>query len=207
MSRVGDFLFGLYQMGDTDRRALNSLILSTMTAAWRRGISDEAHAFGCPSAFGKPPAGSDLQALEALARQDTDSIVATFNRDLRRFIERLVEANPTVTDWRFFSGQLETWVTNRNGWKNAQIALNSEVRARDLGRRRFWEMNNVRGKFKAFPLTSVCPICVAIIAAGTVDQTYVDEHPLPAHINCTHEYRVVNAVPRTIPCDQMWVGG
>lgn len=206
MSRLSDFLVSVYGMSQPDRTFFQNYLLEIMSASWRRGVSDEAHAFGCPYAFGKPPSGSDLEALTTIANSDTDSIVSTFNRDLARYVEKLVSANPTQTDWRFFSGQIEAWIAARNAWKNQQIALNAETRAREMGRQRFWQMNRVQGKFKAYPLTSVCPICVFIISAGTVDQAFVDEHPLPAHINCTHEYRVVNATPRTIPCDLMWLG-
>jgi hypothetical protein len=206
VSRLSDFLIRIYRMDEADEVSMKADLLSQMVSAWKRGIEDEAVKFGCNSARAKNPTGTDLRQLDDLAFTDAASIVATYNRDVEREILRLIAANPDEGGATYYTPALNAWVAKRNAYKTLQIALNTETRAREIGRQRFWAMNGVKGQFKAYPTTAVCPVCLRIIAAGTVSLEYTQEHPLPAHVNCAHHYVMVNPQPRKLDCAKIWTG-
>lgn len=205
MSRLTEYLIQLYKQTPEEVRATADFVLNLMSIAWRRGISDEAHAAGCPQAFGKPPSGRYLQELTALARKDAVGIADTFNRDITREINRLVAANPDEAPG-FYGQQLEAWIRQRNAWKNRQIALNSELQGREIGRGHFWRNNYQAMQFRFAGPPTGCPICLRLLGLGTVSREYMEAHPAPIHINCPHYWKAVNTKPLRLDCATIWVG-
>jgi hypothetical protein len=206
VSRLSDFLIRIYRMDEADEVSMKADLLSQMVSAWKRGIEDEAVKFGCNSARAKNPTGTDLRQLDDLAFTDAASIVATYNRDVEREILRLIAANPDEGGATYYTPALNAWVAKRNAYKTLQIALNTETRGREIGRQRFWQQNGIVGQFKLMGAPPVCPVCMRVMAMGTVSQEYMERTPAPLHINCVHHWVMVNPQPRKLVCKDIWTG-
>lgn len=170
---------------------------------WVNAIQDEIDFCGCKAAA-RQASGSDLETLRQMATEDTKSIVATYNRDAQRHLEKLFKEFPNAGA-SFFIESMKEWVAQRSTWKLVSIAFNTEARAREYARARFREMNfQDSALYKFVGPTPVCKVCVKEFAAGFVTLDYVQNHPCPRHPNCPHQWRVVRK-PK-VDCRKLWVG-
>src|SRR5690606_3911196 len=113
-----------------------------------------------------PPSRGDLAWLRAEARQDAASITRTWNRDAERQLRRLYEANPRGNR-HYYARHMEEWAAARDIWKNKQIAVTTEQKARSYAQERFRQENGLRGD--AYVMVGpppVCGVCVGYFAAG-----------------------------------------
>ncbi len=202
MSKLTDILFLLYSMDEADTAKIAKQLNERYRATWINHLSDLAKKHGC-NQLGKTPKGADAAKFKADALRDAESIVKTFNRELKAEIARIVKDTPTANR-NTIAKKLATWKKRRDGHKIYSIGLNTDTAARQYAFKRFYEMNaQIPRQFVAAGPPAVCKICIRIFAAGIVDLAYTQKHPFPAHYNCPHVYRAV--APAKVECATLWV--
>lgn len=203
MSELLQILALLYRMTDDDTAALEEALLTARKRAWQTTIEDEARQMGY-SVRANPPSGLDLAELRAMSAEDAASITKTYNRDVARQLQKLYDANHRGNRTYYIS-RMERWAQERAVWKDASIALNTEMQTVQYAKSRFWQNNGLRGeRFIASGPAAVCKVCIKIFAAGAVDYAYTQRYPFPSHVNCPHTYRKVGRA--RVPLDELWVG-
>lgn len=195
----------LYSMQSDDIDTLESELLMRRKIVWRNTIEAQARLHGCPNAVANDPARNDLAELKAMCDEDARSIAHTWNTQLENEITRLFTANPRGNRTYYYSN-IAQWNFRRNQYKAGQIALYTDSSTRAYTENRFRVENGLRGQkyvYQAQP-PHVSEECIKRFAAGVVDEAYVQRHPVPAHVNCPHNWVVINA--DQVGCTDIWVG-
>lgn len=203
MSRLTDTLALLYQYQDADIQKLTARITERRKATWINTLTELTQRHGCKQLPGTPK-GADAKELARMSKEDAESIARTFNRDVRRQIERIFKENPRANRNVYYK-QLEAWAKARDSWKTQQIGLNVDSTARQFAQNRFYDENSIADSkyiFTGPPPT--CKRCVKLFAAGAVDKSFVRNHQAPVHLGCPHLWR--NLSIRKMPCDTLWIG-
>jgi hypothetical protein len=119
-------------------------------------------------------------------RDSVDSIVSTYQSDLRRAYETLIDAG--ITDPSELVDRLNSWRVNRNRWKGEQIATtevskpwNDAVLSVDksLG------ITDER-EYYVTPDSCVCAKCAAMVAGNPYTYDAAMSLPIPNHPHCVH---------------------
>ncbi len=188
----------------TDQQAAQAAqLLTVYKRTWQQAIQDEIDYCGC-NRTARAASGSDLAVLEQMALEDSASIVATFNRDAQRQLEKLYKEFPNGSK-QFFVESMKEWAAKRATWKGFQIAANTEFKAREFARARFAAMNYAATTlYKFVGPPTVCQICLKEFAAGFVDYQHTLDAPCPRHVSCPHRWMPVRK-PR-VDCANLWVG-
>lgn len=188
----------------TDQQAQQAAqLLNISKRVWVDAIQDEINYVG-GNQRARAASGADLAYLEAMAREDAQSIVNTFNRDAQRQLEKLYKENPNASK-QFFIESMKAWVEKRAGWKGLQVAFNTEAKAREYARNQFRLHNypeTTRFIFVGPP--AVCRRCMNLFAMGIVDFDFVQRTQIPVHLNCPHTFRALRK-PK-VDLVNLWVG-
>jgi hypothetical protein len=202
MSRLTDILYLLYSMDESDTAKIAKQLNERMRASWVNHVSDLAKQHGCTQ-LGQTPKGADAAKFKADAKRDAESIVKTYNRELKAEIARIIIDAPKANRNTIIK-RLEAWKRRRDGHKIWAIGLNTDSNARERAFQRFYQMNaQIRRQFVAAGPPAVCVICLRIFASGIVDFEFTQRRPLPAHYACPHFYRSV--APQKVDCAKLWV--
>lgn len=206
-TRLTQTLTLLYGMTDDERDDLAREIERTRVAVWRKTIQEEALKFGSRKPV-SGPSGQDLATIRRQSIEDARSIQATYNRDVAKQLDKLYRQNPRGNR-NYYISNMETWATDRQAYKGNQIALNTESTARQFARDLFRQVNGIRGgKYRYAGPAPVSDECKRRFGAGVVDGRYIENNPVPAHVNCPHDWEQVERPPlppNTRPQD-LWVG-
>lgn len=192
----------LYRMESADIRDLEAQLLEARKRAWSNALTEEATRHGCnrrPNA----PRLADLTELRRMSREDAQSIAKTYNTAVEREIERLYGTNPRGNRQYYFAN-LERWSRQRESWKLQQIALNTELTARQYARDQFARRNNIGGRWKFVGAPPVCKICTRLYGMGYVTRDRVEYYGHSQHIGCPHEW--VEVQPSRLDCRDLWLG-
>lgn len=205
-------LLGLLTLGSlltawlvsVDEEALQAAqLLEIMKRAYVQGVQDEIDYCGC-NAIARQPSGEQLAHLEAMARADAQSIIATWNKDAKREIEKLYKDNPDGSK-AFFLENMKAWAEKRLIWKSLSIAFNTETQAREYGRSQFAVHNYAETtKFLFKGSYPACDDCLYLWGLGAVDFAYTQRFPNPQHPNCDHYWKPQRKP--TVNCASLWVG-
>lgn len=193
-----------YGMRADEQAVLARNIEDQLRGAWVDQMRLEARSVGSkkPIPF---PSGSTLDVLRRQAITDARGILATYNSDLEREIRRLYDANPRGNR-NYYMRNIEDWHTRRQAWKDRQIALANDKRARHMASQEFVSANQIQAPtFRFDGPAPACDDCGAMFAAGEVDQDFVDRNPAPLHPNCPHFWTRVSG-RLGVPLEQLWVG-
>lgn len=204
VSALADYVVEQYEMDSSDRQALEAELFEQLRLSYLQQLRTLAEQHGNPNPT--PIAqGEQLERLQAKAREDAQSIVETHNRELRNQVTAILTREPNITQARMI-GILEGWGRERDEHKAMTIALHTIMWAASYGLTMFITRNNLQHiPFTAIGGIPVCPICIEIVARGIVSYAFVELNPLPAHVNCTHEYIPVNPT-NIMESLSMWVG-
>lgn len=205
-------LLGLLTLGsliityllNTDQEALvTAQLFEQNKRIWVQAIQDEIDYCGC-TGRARQASGADLEALRLMAENDARSIIATYNKDAQRKLEKLFAEAPNASK-QFYIESMKAWATERALWKSLQIAMNTETQAREYARNQF-RLHNYAATalYKFAGPTPVCKICVREFAAGHVTLAYIQAHAAPRHINCPHYWTLVRK-PK-VDCSTLWLG-
>ncbi len=196
------------RMSAADARALEQVLFDNSVIAWQTEMKQQGLKYTGQIIDVPRPGQSDLDVLRALARKDAKGIISTFNSDLKRQITNLVDSDPRVRGNRFaYRKRIRAWATKRSQWKDVSIALNTEMRTRQIAKERFWTENKLlsKSRFKfTGPTPPVCDICVRMFARGVVTIRTVRKNRVPLHPGCPHQWEVIRVIP--LDLETMWVG-
>lgn len=128
--------------------------------------------------------------LATSSNRDAQSIVVTYNQDLRRELSRFLSRNPEASSAEV-RAHVTTWHTSRQRWKNAQISLTIEGTATQMAQNDFLVQNraalrNVKARIS--PQTAVCDDCQRLVDMGEVSLQVAQANQFPLHINCVHRW-------------------
>lgn len=203
-SRLLQVLLLLYRATPEETRQLENDLLLQRRRIFRRTLGEEARKLGCSrSALPQSPRGEDFQYLKAISRLDARSIHNTWNQWVERRLEELYTANPRGNR-QYYLRNMERLTAERAIWKDKQIALNTELTAREYARQRFFQMNLSGNRYRLTGPPPVCEVCARQFAAGVVDYAHVQRNPAPLHINCPHQWTPIT--PGTVNCADLWMG-
>lgn len=203
MSVLTDTLYAAYAYDTEDTTKLLRQLNERYRATWINALQDLARTHGC-NQYPPTPKGADAKYLRSLAERDAQSISNTYNKDLRREIERLYAANKKGNR-TYYTSNLAKWQKKRDTWKVYQIGIATDSNARQYAFTRFYAMNTqIARMFVASGPPAVCKICLRLFAAGVVSYEFTQMNPFPAHINCPHLWKA--AAPQKVECSQLWVG-
>jgi hypothetical protein len=192
MTPLIDAIVNLYEMTEADILQLQAALFEQLRASWLAQMATLARQHGAPNAIPMLQ-GAEYERLQAKALEDAQSIVATYNRELRSQVNAIAARNPNATREEYIS-VLASWGRERGERKSITIAIGVILWAAQYGHELFMTRNNLQHQlFKAIGATPVCPECVRVVAMGVVSYQFTTDNPLPFHPNCSHEYVPVNA--------------
>lgn len=190
-------------MQPSDVQQLEGQLLDRRKAAWISALREEAAKYNC-NRMPNPPSGSDLDELEAMSQEDAQGIADTWNRDVENQVEQINQADKYGSRY-YYIDRMEAWANQRDSWKSAQIAIQTEQTTRFYTQDRFRQMNGERGgKYKFVGPPPVCEKCIYFYSLGLVTEAFIQRHPAPVHIGCPHEWEA--ATIADIPCNELWLG-
>jgi hypothetical protein len=205
MTAATEAIISLYSMTDGDILQLQAALFEQLRASWLAQMATLSRQHGAPNATPQLQ-GAEYERLQAKALEDARKIAQTYNDDLRRQVNAIYTRNPSAGREEYIS-ILASWGRERGEHKTITIAIATILWAAALGLELFITRNNLQYQlFKAIGGTPVCEKCMRIIAAGVVSYQYTQDNPLPAHVNCAHEYVPVNAQDLGSLGIAAWVG-
>lgn len=198
-------IVALYAFTAEDMAALEAELFEQMRLAYLEHLRSLATQHGIPNAA-VMLGPSEEARLRAKAREDASSIANTYNQELRAQVEAIFARNPAATREDVID-ILASWGRNRAEYKAIQVAIYSILWSANLGFDLFITRNNLQQQlFRAVGGIPVCPECQRIVAYGIVPFAVTQEYPLPLHLNCTHEWTVVNATDLGADGSLVWLG-
>lgn len=173
--------------------------------AWGGYLDEQTQRYGCTQPV-RRPTGVELRELRRMSNRDAESIARTFNRDLERHVARFRRDNPRARRGEWVSS-LDQWSRQRAQWKDAQIAVHTQMSARHYARKRFGVRNGLNRTFRCVGPPPVCKICIEAMSFVAVDEDYMSRHAAPFHPNCIHEWVELGPPDETAKgCDELWFG-
>lgn len=194
-----------YSFQASDIQALKSQIESQLIVVYRMTIQKQLVLYGCQKTVTGPDSTS-LAWIQAKAQEDTDSIIRTYERELRTQVRKTYEANKRSNRYAYIRA-LDAWTTRRNAYKVDSISLNTMTAARAYAQDRFIRENKIGGRYAPVGPPPVCIKCVRIFAKGplTWEECQKAQNFLPAHGGCPHTRSAL--IPKKIPCNELtWTG-
>ena len=195
----------LYHQDAQDVKALADTLLVQRKAAWEAALRAEAAQYGYTGPV-NPPRREDLRELKQMCKEDAQSIVRTWNRDVDRQLARLYDTNRRGNRF-YYAKNMEAWAAQRDVWKARQIATYTEFSTSSYAQQRFRQMNGLRGGSYVFDgPPPVCDDCRVLYGLGVVGQEVVDANPTPRHVNCEHFWRLLPVTTVAPKPRDLWVG-
>lgn len=198
-------IVGHYAFQPRDIAALQTQIESQLSATYRQVIAQQLRLYSCQKLATGPDATS-LKWIRGKAKDDAQSIAATYLKELTNKVSSLRKESPKGNRF-FYLKNLEIWSTARDKHKIPSIGLNTATAARAYAQDRFIRENKITGRFAPVGPPPVCIKCVRIFAKGAL--TWVEcqkpQNFLPAHVSCPHTRSAL--VIKPIPCNELtWTG-
>lgn len=190
MSDLTRIIALLYKMTDEDQQRLTTDLINIRVVMWQTALESEARRYG-ERIDANPPSGEDYAELRRMSERDAQSIVNTYNREVERQVERLFKENPRGNR-HYYASNMEKWAARRTRYKQAQIALNTDVSTTELARRRFYEESFNASRYIFTGPAPTCRDCSRRFGAGVVEKAYTEKYPTPRHISCPHSWTPVN---------------
>lgn len=205
MTRVQRLVHLAMRMDLTDEEQLRRELLKQRRVYYEDELTAQAARAGCPKRKGRLANGEILTMLNEESAADGSSIVNTYNYDLARAILVISQEIPTAN--RFvYAKRLASWEARRAGWKNAQIAMHTEVSARTKAQQDFYRLNGLLGVAVLRPLAAICPVCKGWIRRGEVPLRVAQNNPPPYHVGCPHNWETRPERVAKEECDELWMG-
>jgi hypothetical protein len=192
-------------MLESDINAMRQQITQQLTVTYRQTIASQLNLYECQK-LATGPDRAALDWIQAKAKQDSEAIAKTYDRELKNKIARLRQENPRGNRFYYLKA-LDEWLVGRTAFKTSSISLNTMSAARQYAQDRFTRENNIGGKWVMVGPPPVCKNCMRIKGYGpqTFEQTQQPRRHLPAHVSCPHRWGQL--VPKKIACnDETWTG-
>jgi hypothetical protein len=206
MTPLTEAVIAAYSMTESDIAALTATLFEQLRLSYLERLRTLAVQHGATNPIPQLQ-GAELERLQAKARTDAQSIADTYNRELASQVNAIYNRNPLTTRAEFI-GNLASWGRTREARKSIEIAIYTILWAANYGFDLFITRNNLQSQlFRAVGGVPQCLDCIKIVGFGIVNFRTTQEYPLPYHINCSHEWSVVNATDLTANGNLIWIGG
>lgn len=194
------------RMDSVNEDAYRAELVRTRRKAYEAAITEMAEEAGCDRA-GLLGEGPILTELNEASQRDASSIVNTYNYELGLAIIAIKEEVPKANRNTYVS-RLRKWEQSRARWKDAQIAANTTLSARQKAQRDFININRVEGTVELLgPDPAAEPVCQAALDMGRVPVEVANGIDMPAHLNCVHiwgSYKLDKLTGQE--CADLWLG-
>jgi len=205
MTNVQKLVHLAMRQDPVDEENIRGSLLRARRLAYEDELTAQAIIVGCTGRTGRLTNGDILSGLNNDSRRDAASIVNTYNYDLAIAILNIAAEVPAANRY-VYASRLQGWESARASWKNAQIALNTELTARSGAQQDFYRFNNIGGSATLQPTRAVCPICQGWIARGEVPVRVAQANPPPYHVNCPHLWATDPEKIAPDECADLWMG-
>lgn len=177
------------------------------TATWQVAIQDQMDTLYGQDAPEVPElADADLLAgIEAHAEATSSSIADTMATDFAQWAEANVPEGMTADEG---AGLIDTWLADREDWKEEQIARTETGYAYHTASATWADANGLQSTWRVLPDTAQCRECQDMINHNPYEHEDGLGLPLPLHPNCSHYIVLDVPDPATVPDDpgDMWMG-
>jgi hypothetical protein len=195
-----------FRMDSQHQEAIRAELVRTRRRQYEASLTELAESAGCDRSA-LLSEGPILSELNEMSKTDAESIVNTYNYDLGLAIIAIKEETPTANR-NVYAKRLGAWETQRAGWKDLQIATNTNLTARQQAQRDFFKNNLVEATVKLIgPDPAAEPVCQAALDMGRVPVEVANEMDFPAHLNCVHtfsDYKIKKLDKGK--CAELWMG-
>lgn len=197
-------IFEAYKMDENDIVSLYQQIERQLTVTYRQVIQGQLTLYSCQRTVTGPDDKS-LKWIQEKARQDSEGIANTYERELTNRIQRIRSQNKRANRFHYIR-ELDAWLATRTPRKAQSIGLNTMTAAREYAKDRFITENNIGGKYVLVGPPPVCKDCIRIKGYGpmTYKQTRMKNRRLPAHGGCPHTYQALTLTK--LDCATAWTG-
>lgn len=195
-----------YRLTSTEQEAIRAELVRTRRTAYEDALTELATEAGCDRR-GRLGEGVILSELNAQSAEDAAAIVNTFNTDLVSAIKQIKAAVPTANR-NTYAKRLAEWETSRAEWKDAQIASNTTLTARQAAQRDFMQNNLVEVTVELVgPKPAAEPVCQAALDMGRIPLEQANGIQMPAHLNCIHTWALpkIKKISKN-ECLDLWLG-
>lgn len=144
-----------------------------------------------------------LATITQRATQTADAIGQTLLSDATEHVQA-DDAPDDYEDAAAAAGAVESYLSQRDGWKGGQIAISETQAAALFGLRQFATRNGLDGTGRCVPSDASCDTCGGFIDQGSVPLHEALNWDLPAHPHCPHDIETdYEPVPES---ESLWAG-
>lgn len=180
-------MYETLKLTDGDALRLADQLRGANTRSVEAGIQEQLHVL-------KQPRRARLQDtrlssnVALLALQSAESVIDTYNADLRAVIDQLMAETRAGTSHDMVSVIIR-WEGERNAWKEAQVAFIEAQSSVVTGIKEFYDRNDVEGEAEVWPYgVAEDDDCYTYVSANPYPSMRVlfEKCYLPNHPNCPH---------------------
>jgi len=194
------------RMDTTNEEAYRGEMVRTRRDTYEQTLTKLANDSGCEQA-GRLGEGEILSELNEQSVSDARSIVNTYNYEMATKVANIRQDVPRANR-HTYAARLRTWENERSSFKDTQIAINTNLTARQAAQRDFQKNNDVEITVELVgPSPAAEEICQAALDMGRVPLSIANEIPMPAHLNCVHVWADEQAKKlKEADCNELWMG-
>jgi hypothetical protein len=199
----------LFRMSSTEAQTLADELFKRSKLVYERTVNDQLAALSHPPDF-RLTNRAELQALRREANATALAIADTYNRDLARKVDAVVEAERTRgLNRQTLARRLSDWHSERAVWKDEQIERTEAARAATRAVQEWSRNSRIEdtARFILRPAESSHDDAndVAAREGRLLTQDEVESFHLPQHPNERHV--PVVALPSQVDLGAVWLGG
>ncbi len=191
------------RLTDDDQQIFRKKLLDIRRREYEQALTGYRKQVGCEGQA-LLENGPELSKLNEMSQVDATSIINTYNYDLGKAIETIKRDVPTANR-HVYAFRLKAWEEERSTWKNPQIALFTQMSARQMAMKNFTENNRVAGGAVLVPSTAAEEICQGWLNRGLVPLKTALDNPSPYHVGCIHYWQP--QFGDIGDCLDLWSGG
>ena len=206
LSEVQRIVYDWGRRGEAQVAAESNELQRTRIVAFNSEIGNQNYAAGCFARGGHLTNSDIIARLKRDSDKEAQGIINTFNYDLAAAILRIGAEHPSLNRNQYGS-YLQEWFSQRESWKDAQIAQYTDSDARAMAQTEYYRRNwRLMGTAKLQPKRAVCPVCQGWIERGEVKMEVAINNPPPYHPRCPHIWDVNPKKVAPGECAQLWNG-
>lgn len=205
MPTKASLLFDALKFTNDEQRTMSTTVLSRYQDGYQEGIQQMIRDLG-RNETARRASGKELRDLIAFTNRDVNSIVNTYDNDLRRKIDALLLGNPDIR-LEAAKSDLRQWKEERWIWKSDQVSRASQGNSAAYGRDLFITKNRLTASlvtWDAIPaiIPTSHPECVRRVQRGAVPWSEAENWHLTSP-NCRHKKRIAG---KPVIKGELWRG-
>ena len=201
-TEVGAVALRAYSKTQADKERLRDDLFQQNRYTAEEALLQQAQSVGCGLVTVKIPDGDLTDWIRDGAEWAAKSICATYNNDLGRAIDKILEDDPLAGKGKM-SQLLMEWEAGRQRWKSNQIAITEAFKVANEAKMQFWLHNSLREPSAWFGYSTQCEDCKSIAMLNPY--TLKDAHDLGLpHPGCLDEWHLMDG--EAVKCSELWLG-